>query len=296
MMIPTLWALVTISFFMMHVAPGGPFDGERALPPAIKENLLKAYHLDQPVYIQYVHYLGNLLRGDLGPSYKFRDWTVNGLISKGFPVSLKLGCYAMLVAVILGILLGAFAAFRKNSKLDAGLMFFATSGISIPNFVVGPVLILLFSITLAWLPGAGWNDGALPNMILPVITLAIPQLAIISRIMRGSMIEVLKSNFIRTAKAKGLSSTRIIFYHALRPSLIPVVSYWGPAMAGVITGSVVVEQIFGLPGVGTLLIQGATNRDYTTVLGLTILFGSLIVLFNFIVDILYGILDPKVRL
>ncbi|OAJ34268.1 oligopeptide ABC transporter permease OppB [Piscirickettsia salmonis] len=293
--IPTLLILVTICFFMMRLAPGGPFDGERALPPQVKENLLKAYHLNEPVYKQYFIYLNNLVHGELGPSYKYRDWTVNQLVAKGFPVSLKLGLWAMFWAVLLGIILGSTAALRQNSWIDYLVMSFSMFGISIPNFVVAPIMVLIFAISLKWLPAGTWGEGRFSHLLLPVIALAIPQLAIIARIMRGSMIEVLSSNFIRTAKSKGLSSFTIVTRHALKPALMPVISYLGPAMAAVITGSVVVEQIFGLPGIGTLLVQAATNRDYTTVLGLTILFGAMIVFFNFLVDILYAFLDPKIR-
>ncbi|QGO65736.1 Oligopeptide transport system permease protein OppB [Piscirickettsia salmonis] len=260
--IPTLLILVTICFFMMRLAPGGPFDGERALPPQVKENLLKAYHLNEPVYKQYFIYLNNLAHGELGPSYKYRDWTVNQLVAKGFPVSLKLGLWAMFWAVLLGIILGSIAALRQNSWIDYLVMSFSMFGISIPNFVVAPVMVLIFAISLKWLPAGTWGEGHFSHLLLPVIALAIPQLAIIARIMRGSMIEVLSSNFIRTAKSKGLSSFTIVTRHALKPALMPVISYLGPAMAAVITGSVVVEQIFGLPGIGTLLVQAATAASH----------------------------------
>lgn len=293
--IPTLFVLVTLCFFMIRLAPGGPFEGERNLPPQIKANLLEKYHMDQPLYKQYFSYLDNLLHGDLGPSFKFQDWTVNQLIAKGFPVSLKIGLWAMFWAAVLGLALGTVAALRQNSWIDYVVMGLSMSGVSIPNFVTAPLMVLVFALMLHWLPAGGWGHGGLYNILLPIIALALPQIAIIARIMRGSMIEVLSSNYIRTARAKGLSTRTIVLRHALRPSLTPVVSYLGPAMAAVLTGSVVIEQIFGLPGIGTIFVQSATNRDYTTVLGLVILVGVLVVLFNIIVDILYAVIDPKIR-
>jgi oligopeptide transport system permease protein len=293
--IPTLFVLVTLCFFMIRLAPGGPFEGERNLPPQIKANLLEKYHMDQPLYKQYFSYLDNLLHGDLGPSFKFQDWTVNQLIAKGFPVSLKIGLWAMFWAAVLGLALGTVAALRQNSWIDYVVMGLSMSGVSIPNFVTAPLMVLVFALMLHWLPAGGWGHGGLYNILLPIIALALPQVAIIARIMRGSMIEVLSSDYIRTARAKGLSTHTIVLRHALRPSLTPVVSYLGPAMAAVLTGSVVIEQIFGLPGIGTIFVQSATNRDYTTVLGLVILVGVLVVLFNIMVDILYAVIDPKIR-
>jgi oligopeptide transport system permease protein len=293
--IPTLFVLVTLCFFMIRLAPGGPFEGERNLPPQIKANLLEKYHMDQPLYKQYFSYLDDLLHGDLGPSFKYQDWTVNQLIAKGFPVSLKIGLWAMFWALLLGLALGSIAALRQNGWLDYAVMGLSMSGVSIPNFVTAPLMVLVFALMLHWLPAGGWGHGGLYNILLPVIALALPQIAIIARIMRGSMIEVLSSNYIRTARAKGLRTSTIVLRHALRPALMPVVSYLGPAMAAVLTGSVVIEQIFGLPGVGTIFVQSATNRDYTTVLGLVILVGVLVVAFNLIVDILYAVLDPKIR-
>ncbi len=292
--IPTLLILITICFFMIRLAPGGPFLGEKALPPQIMENMMKKYHMDEPLYQQYFSYIGDLLKGDLGPSLKYEDSTVNQLLADGFPVSLRLGLLAMFFAVIIGLALGAVAALKQNSVLDYMVMSISMGGISIPNFVIAPVMVLIFAITLKWLPAGGWSDAAPSHLVLPVIALALPQLAIIARIMRGSMVEVLHSNFIRTARAKGLSERTIVLRHAFRPAIMPVVSYLGPAMAAVITGSVVVEQIFGLPGIGQLFVQAATNRDYTTVLGLTIVVGALIVAFNIIVDILYAVIDPKI--
>nr|BFD32677.1 oligopeptide ABC transporter permease OppB [Pigmentibacter ruber] len=292
---PTLIILITLSFFLMRIAPGGPFSGEKVLSPAVQANLNAKYHLNDPIFIQYLDYLWSLAKGDFGPSFKYPDWTVNQLIYQGFPVSLWLGAWAMFIAVIVGILVGSFAAFKQNTFVDYLATGMSMTGISIPSFVTAPMFTLLFAVFLGWLPAGGWNDGSFQNMILPVTSLALPQIAIISRIMRGSMIEVLKSNYIRTAKAKGIPTRIILFRHALRPALLPVISYLGPATAGIITGSVVVEQIFSLPGLGSYLVKGALNRDYTLVLGSVILVGALIIAFNFIVDVLYAVIDPKIK-
>jgi oligopeptide transport system permease protein len=292
---PTLIVLITLSFFLMRVAPGGPFSGEKVLSAAVQANLDAKYHLNDPIFIQYLDYLCSLARGDFGPSFKYPDWTVNQLISQGFPVSLWIGGWAMFIAVVVGVLIGSLAAFRQNTWIDYLATGMSMTGISIPSFVTAPMFTLLFAVGLGWLPAGGWNDGAFPNMVLPVTALALPQIAIISRIMRGSMIEVLRSNYIRTAKAKGIPNRIIIFRHAIRPAILPVISYLGPATAGIITGSVVVEQIFSLPGLGSYLVKGALNRDYTLVLGSVVLVGALIIAFNFIVDILYAMIDPKIK-
>jgi oligopeptide transport system permease protein len=292
---PTLLIMITICFFLMRVAPGGPFSGERVLSAAVQANLEAKYHLNQPIWQQYLTYLTGLLKGDFGPSFKYPDWTVSQLLAQGFPVSLTLGSLAMTFSVLIGVLLGAFVAFRQNTAFDYLVTGISMTGITVPTFVTAPVLVLIFAVILKWLPAGGWNDGAVYNLILPVIALSLPQIAIITRIMRGSMIEVLHSNYIRTAYSKGLPSRLIIFRHAIKPSLLPVISYLGPATAGIITGSVVVEQIFDLPGVGSYLVKGALNRDYTLVLGAVILVGTLIVAFNFIVDVIYALLDPKIK-
>lgn len=293
--IPTLFIMIAVAFFMIRVAPGGPFDSEKSVPPEIEANLNKAYNLDKPVYEQFWIYLKNLAKGDFGPSFQYKDYTVTELIQTGFPVSIKLGLSAMLLALIIGVLAGTIAAVKQNSHTDHATMFFAMTGISIPNFVMAPILILIFAVTLGWLPAGGWNGGAFKNMILPVIALALPQIAYISRLTRGSMVEVLRSNFIRTARAKGLSERAVIFKHALKPALLPVISYLGPATAAILTGSVVIEQIFGVPGLGRYFVQGALNRDYTLVVGVIVFYGILIIIFNFLVDLIYGLLDPKVR-
>jgi len=293
--IPTLLVLITLAFFMMRLAPGGPFDLEKPVPPEVRANLDAAYGLDKPLIIQYANYLGDVLQGDLGPSFQYVDYTVNELIAQGFPVSLKLGISAMIVAVLFGSMFGMIAAMRQNTVSDYGVMTVAMTGISIPNFVVAPLLILGFAVGLGWLPAGGWNGGAWQNIVLPVVALALPQVAYVARIMRGSMIEVLRSNYLRTARAKGLPVRQVILRHALKPAFLPVLSYLGPATAGIITGSVVMEQIFSIPGLGRFFVQGALNRDYTLVLGVVIFYGALIIGFNFLVDLLYSVLDPKVR-
>ncbi len=293
--IPTLLALICLAFFLVKAAPGGPFDLERSLPEEVEANLRAAYNLDDPVYKQLYKYIGSILQGDFGPSFQYRDYTVTELIASGFPVSLRLGASAILLALLFGTMIGTTAALNQNTKLDYSVMFFGMIGISIPNFVMAPLLVLLFSIVLSVFPAGGYNDGAFLSMVLPVTALALPQVAYIARLTRGSMIEVLSSNFVRTAKAQGIPMRNIIFGHVLKPTLLPVVSYLGPATAAIITGSVVVEQIFGLPGLGRYFVQGALNRDYTLVMGVVVFYGCLIIAFNLIVDTIYGFIDPKIK-
>ena len=293
--IPTLFIMIAIAFFMIRMAPGGPFDSERSLPPEVEANLRAAYHLDDPLYKQFGRYLGNLAHGDFGPSFQYKDFTVTELVMAGFPVSLRLGGLAMLLALLVGVSAGTIAALRQNTRTDFAVMATSMTGISIPNFVMAPILILLFAVYLGWLPAGGLGDGGFEYLILPVISLALPQIAYISRLTRGSMIEVLNSNFIRTARAKGLPEWQVILRHALKPALLPVLSYLGPATAAIITGSVVIEQIFGVPGLGRYFVQGALNRDYTLVMGVVVFYGTLIIVFNFLVDILYARLDPRVK-
>lgn len=294
--IPTLWIIITLSFLLMHSVPGGPFDGEKVVNPVIKANLEKKYHLDQPVYIQYGYYLRDLLHGDFGPSFKYKDFTVNQLIYDGLPVSATIGLYAMTIAVLIGVSLGSLAALKQNSKLDYFAMMFALVGISIPSFVTAPLMILLFAVILDILPAGQWEGSfALPNLIMPIAALSLPMIAYITRIMRGSMIEILNSPFIRTARAKGLSEWQVVTSHALKPALLPVISFIGPATAAIITGSIVIEQIFGLPGIGQHFIKGAVNRDYTLVMGVVIVSATFIIIFNLITDILYAYLDPRIR-
>ncbi len=301
--IPTLLIIITLSFFMMHAAPGGPFDSNRRLPPEVEHNIEAAYNLDKPVWEQYFIYLGKLAHGDLGPSFKNKDFTVIQLIGTGLPVSMRLGLSAMALALFLGSLTGIWAALRQNHWQDYSVMTLAMAGITIPTFVTAPILTLIFGIygfSLfghdVSLPVGGWNGGALRNMILPVAVLALPQIAVISRLMRGSMIEVLRANYIRTARAKGVPTWRIVLRHALRAASLPLVSYLGPATAAVLTGSLIVEEIFGLPGIGRYFVQGALDRDYTLVLGVVVCYATLIIALNFLADIIYGLLDPRVRL
>lgn len=293
--IPSIFILITISFFLMHLAPGSPFAGEKNLAPEILANLEAKYHMNDPLMTQYGHYLLQLLHGDFGPSFKYKDHTVNELIAQSFPVSFEIGLYAFIISVIVGVTLGIIAALKQNSKTDVAVMALAMTGIVVPSFVKAPLLVLLFAVTLKWLPAGGWNGGALPNMILPVTALVIAYIALIARTMRGSMIEVMNSQFIRTARAKGVPLRRIILKHALRPAMIPVVTFLGPAFVGIITGSIIIESVFGLPGVGQLFVNGALNRDYNLVMSLTIIVGVLTILFNAIVDIVIAFLDPKIK-
>jgi len=300
--IPTLFIIITIAFFMMRIAPGGPFDSQRRLPPEIEHNIKAAYDLDKPVYQQYLIYLGKLARGDLGPSYKNKDFSVSELIADGLPVSAKLGLSAIILAVAFGLTMGTIAALRQNNAADYSIMSLAMIGITIPTFVMAPILTLIFGVYGVSLfgydislPVGGWNGGALRNMILPVIVLSLPQIAVIARLTRGSMVEVLHSNYVRTARAKGLSSVQVVVRHALRAAVLPLVSYLGPAIAGILTCSLVVEQIFGIPGIGRYFVQGALNRDYTLVLGVLIYYATFVILLNLLADILYAVLDPRVR-
>jgi oligopeptide transport system permease protein len=293
--IPTLFLVIVLAFLLVHAAPGGPFDDERMLPAEIEANIAAAYHLDEPLPMQFVRYLGGLLQGDFGPSYSYRDYTVSELIGRSFPVSVQLGLLAMLLATISGVSAGVAAALRQNSALDRIVMGIAMTGISIPVFVIAPVLVLLLAVKLQWLP-ASWTGGeGAARLVLPVVALALPQVAYIARLTRASLIEVLSSDFIRTARAQGLGTAAIVRYHALKPAMLPVLSYMGPAVAAVLTGSVVVEEIFGIPGLGQLFVKGSLNRDYTLVLGVVIFYATLIVLLNLVVDLLYGAIDPRIR-
>jgi oligopeptide transport system permease protein len=293
--IPTLMLVIVLAFLMVHAAPGGPFDDERVLPPETALNIAKAYRLDEPLHRQFLQYVSRLVRGDLGPSYWYRDHSVNELIGGALPVSLKLGAAAMLLALLAGMSAGCIAALRHNRFFDRLLMTLAMTGISVPVFVVAPVLVLFFAVKWHWLP-AGWsgNEGV-SRFVLPVVALALPQIAYVARLMRAGMIEVLASDFIRTARAQGLGSAAIIRHHALKPAMLPLLSYLGPAIAAILTGSVVVEQIFGIPGLGQLFVRSALNRDYTLVLGIVVFYAALVVLLNLAVDILYGVVDPRVR-
>ena len=294
-LIPALFVIVTVSFFIVRLAPGGPFDQEQALPPQIRANLDRAYGLDRPLGVQYFNYLAGAVRGDFGPSFKLRDFSVSELIAAGLPVSATLGACAVLLSILLGIPLGVAGALWRNTSLDYGITAFGVLGIALPSFVTGPVLALVFGLYLHWLPVAGWEEGAPRYLILPVLTLALPVIAYVARLTRGSLLEVLRANYVRTARARGLGEVRILLRHALRPALLPVVSYLGPATAFVVTGSLVVETVFGLPGTGRYLVQGAINRDYTLVMGMIIVYGALTLLLNLAADLIYGWLDPRVR-
>jgi oligopeptide transport system permease protein len=300
--IPTLFIIITLGFFMMRIAPGGPFDANRRLPPEIEHNIKAAYDLDKPVYQQYFIYLGKLSHLDFGPSFKNKDFTVSQLIADGLPVSAELGLSAIVLALFAGVALGTVAALNQNRLTDHSVMTVAMFGITIPNFVTAPILTLIFGVygvTLFGLdlslPVGGWNNGAFRNLILPVIVLALPQVAIISRLMRGSMVEVLRSNYVRTARAKGLPDRLVVFRHALRAALLPLVSYLGPAVAALLTGSLVVETIFGIPGIGRYFTNAALNRDYPLVMGVVIYYAAFIILLNLLADLLYAVLDPRVR-
>jgi oligopeptide transport system permease protein len=293
--VPTFFLIVTLAFFLIRLAPGGPFDEEQSLAPEVKANLERAYGLDRPIHEQYVRYLVALAHGDLGPSMRLRDFTVNELIATGLPVSLTLGFSAVALALLVGVPLGMYAAVRQNSWADHAVMGVAVLGIALPVYVVAPLLALVFGIYLRWLPVAGWEPGRVQDMVLPVIALALPTLAYVARLMRGSLLEVLRLPHVRTARAKGLSGTAVLWRHAMPPAFLPVLSYLGPATAAVLTGSLVVETIFGLPGMGRYLVQGALNRDYTLVMGKVIVYAGLILSLNLVVDLLYGVLDPRVR-
>ena len=293
--VPTLFIVVTISFFLMRFAPGGPFNLERPLPPQTMANLMATYHLDQPLWNQYLTYINNAVTGDFGPSYIYKDNTVAELIGKGLPYSMELGFYALLLALVGGVLAGTIAALRQNSALDFLIMSVSTVGVTVPNFVVGPVLTLIFAITLSWLPAGSWGDGSLRFLILPMIALALPQLAVFARLTRGSMIEALHTDHIRTARAYGLPSRTVVITHAMRAAMLPVVSYLAPAAAALLTGSAVVETIFTIPGVGRYFVLGAINRDYTLVMGTVVLIAIFVIVFNLLVDIIYCLLDPRVR-
>jgi oligopeptide transport system permease protein len=294
-LLPTLFVLVTFSFFVIRLAPGGPFDQEQGLPPAIRANLDAAYGLDRPLLVQYGRYLSALAQGDLGPSFRFRDFRVTELIASGLPLSLTIGMAAAVLAFLLGVPLGAYAAWRAHAPAARLLMGLSMLGVVLPAFVVGPLLALLFGIYWPIFRVGGYVPGDPSYLVLPVVTLALPVAAYVARLTRDSMREVLRSNFIRTARAKGLRSRDVLWRHALRPALIPVVSYLGPAVAFVITGSLVVESVFGLPGSGRYLVQGAVDRDYTLVMGMILVYGVFTLLCNLAADLVYGWLDPRVR-
>ncbi len=293
--VPTILALITVSFVLMHAAPGGPFTNERNVPEAVMENIEAKYNLDKPLWQQYFIYVGNVARGDLGPSFRYKDFTVNELIESSFPRSAYIGAWSFLFVVVFGVGLGVIAALKQNRWPDYTVMTAAMTGVVFPNFVMAPLLVLLFAVTLRWLPAGGWEGGQVEYIVMPIIAMATSYIAQVARITRSSMIETLRSPFIRTARAKGIPRHKIVLRHALKPALIPVVSYLGPAFVGIITGSVIIDQVFSTGGIGQHFVNGAINRDYSLILGVTILVGVLTIIFNAAVDILYTWLDPRVR-
>ncbi|QLI81366.1 oligopeptide ABC transporter permease OppB [Chitinibacter fontanus] len=293
--IPTMLAVITVCYLLLHATPGGPFDTERKISEAVLANLNAKYHLDLPLWQQYLYYLKGLLQGDLGASFRYSDWSVNDLVAEALPVSLTIGGIAMGLALLVGTLLGITAALRQNSIIDYFVMFLGNLGSAVPSFVIGPVMALIFGVWLKWLPAGGWQHFQVQYMILPIALLTVINMATIGRVMRGSLIEVLNSNFIRTARAKGLPLRTVIMRHALKPAMLPVVSVMGPLTISSIASAVVTETVFSLPGLGKLIVNGASNRDYTLVLGLVVLVTVFAVLLNLIVDLIYAMLDPKIR-
>ncbi|HYP30414.1 MAG TPA: oligopeptide ABC transporter permease OppB [Burkholderiaceae bacterium] len=293
--IPTVLAVVTLCYVLLHLTPGGPFDAERKVSDAVLANLQAKYHLDLPPWQQYLYYLRDLLHGDLGASFRYADWSVNDLVARALPVSLAIGGTAMAVAAIVGVAMGIVAALRQNSWVDVVVMLVGNVGSVLPSFVLGPLLVLVFAITLPWLPSGGWDDFAPRYMVLPIVLLTLINVSTIGRIMRGSLIEVMGSNFIRTARAKGLPMRVVVLRHALRPALLPVVSVIGPLAISSITSAIVTESWFSIPGLGKLIVNGASDRDYTLVLGLVVLVTVMAVLLNLLVDLAYAWLDPKIR-
>ena len=295
-LIPTMFLIVTLSFFLIRLAPGGPFSREKKVTPEVMQNLLKKYHMDEPLFKQYLRYMGDVLRGDLGPSFKNKDYSVNELIFTSLPNSLILGVVSLCIALLLGVSVGIMSALNRNTRVDYAAMSAAVIGISVPLFVVGPVLMLILAMKLKWLPTSGWITGraGLKTLIMPAITPAFPYFAYIARLSRASILEVLRSDYIRTARAKGLKQSVVIVKHVLKGAMLPVVSYLGPAFAGIVTGSVVVEQIFLVPGLGNFFVKSALNRDYTLIMGTVIVYSLILVVMNLVVDIIYGLLDPRI--
>jgi oligopeptide transport system permease protein len=292
-MVPVLFAIITISFFVMRLAPGGPFDKDRVMPAEVRANIEKKYHLDESPARQYLRYMLDVARLDLGPSFKYADRSVNDIIREHAPISLRLGVMALALALLIGIPAGCIAALRQNSVFDYSAMAVALTGISIPNFVIASVLMYVFAIRLSWLPVAGWDTWR--NMVLPVITLSLYYTAFVARLSRAGLLEVINQDYIRTARAKGLPERVVLVRHALRGGLLPVVTYLGPATAAILTGSLVVEKIYGIPGIGSEFVNSALNRDYTLVLGTVILYSTFLIMLNLVVDVLYTYLDPRIE-
>jgi oligopeptide transport system permease protein len=292
-MIPVLFIIATMTFFMLRLAPGGPFDSEKSVTPEIRKNLETYYGLNKPLYRQYYEYLANVVKGDLGPSFKYPNRTVNELIGESFPISAELGFWSLLVALAVGLPAGIISSLRPNTAMDYIPNSLAIAGICVPNFVLGPLLVLIFALTLGWARVSGWDEPI--DRVLPALTLGAAYAAYIARLTRGGMLEIFSQDFIRTARAKGASPLRIILKHAMRGGLLPVVSYLGPAVAGLITGSFVVETIFQIPGLGRYFVNAAFNRDYTMVLGAVLFYGALIVVFNLIVDVALVWMNPRLK-
>ncbi len=294
--IPTMLILIVFSFLLMHSAPGGPFTSERPLPPQVLANIEAKYGLNQPLWRQIINYIwGILTEFDLGPSFRYKDRTVNDIIEQGFPITIKYGGWAFIFAVGIGVPLGIIAAVRQNTWIDYFAVGFSIGAAVLPNFVMAPLLVIVFTLWLGWLPGGGWNGGDFQHMVMPVIALSTSYMASIARITRSSMLEVLNSNFIRTARAKGLPEHVVILRHALKPAMLPMISYLGPAFVGIITGSFIIDLYFGTGGIGIHFVNAALNRDYSVIMGLTVLVGSLTIAFNLIVDLIYAWIDPKIR-
>ncbi len=291
--IPTLWVVATATFLLLRLAPGGPFDDEKPLAPEIKEQIEAHYGLNLPLHEQYFAFLGNLLKGDFGPSYKYPGWDVQEIIAQAFPVSLELGLWGLLIALSVGIPIGTLAAIKHNTSTETGLMGFAMVGICLPSFVIGPILLLIFSLTLNWFNPLGWSYAS--DRVLPAVTLGLLYAAYIARLARSGMLDVLRHDYIRTARAKGLAERAVVIRHALRTALYPVVAYLGPAAAGLISGSFVVETIFFIPGLGPFFVNAALNRDYQMVMGTVLFYAVLIILFNLIVDIIQMWMNPRAR-
>ena len=291
--IPTLWVVATVTFVLLRFAPGGPFDDEKKLPPEIKEQIEAHYGLNQPLYQQYYHFFVNLFKGDLGPSYKYPGWDVQEIIAQSFPVSLELGLWALLIALAIGIPIGTIAALKHNKPAETGLMGVAMIGICLPSFVIGPILLMVFSLHLGWFNPLGWSYAS--DRVLPAVTLGLFYAAYIARLARSGMLDVMQHDYIRTARAKGLKEQTIVMRHALRTALYPVVAYMGPAAAGLISGSFVVETIFFIPGLGPFFVNAALNRDYTMVMGTVLFYATLIIGFNLLVDIIQMWLNPRTR-
>lgn len=292
-LIPVMLAVVTLAFFIMRAAPGGPFDRDKVLPPDIEQNIRAKYRLDEPLHTQYLHYMGSVLRGDLGPSFKYQNRTVNEIILSSFPVSLKLGLFSVCIALVVGITVGTIAGLRPRSWKDHTLMTVGLFGISIPNIVLGPLLVLVFGLWLRWLPVAGW--GTFADYVLPSLTLSAIYIAYIARMTRTGVLEVSRQEYVTAARAKGLSESRVVLRHVLPGGVLPVVSYLGPACASVLTGSIVVEKIFQIPGLGQHFVQAALNRDYTLAMGTVIFYAFLLMLLNLMVDLIYTFIDPRIR-